>query len=104
MGLYQILLYDLNRRLLDSRFLRKDEVIISGESVTFAGHLVDVGECEGDSKLNLEGQNCNLDQKVKAQCESIYDQEKFPIGRTIFILFVELLLLEKHSFLPMLFK
>lgn len=102
------MLYDLNRRLLDSRFLRKDEVIISGESVTFDGHLVDVGECEGDNKplidLNLEGRNCNLDRKVKAQCESIYAEEKFPTGKTIFILFVELLLLVKHLFLPMLFK
>ncbi|XP_055821731.1 uncharacterized protein LOC129890195 [Solanum dulcamara] len=42
----QIMLYDATRRLLDSRFLRKSESIMSGESVTFDGHLVEIGECE----------------------------------------------------------
>ncbi|XP_016470046.1 uncharacterized protein LOC107792351 isoform X2 [Nicotiana tabacum] len=46
----QIMLYDATRRLLVSRFLKKNESIGSGESVTFDGYLVDIGECEGDQK------------------------------------------------------
>ncbi|XP_019266739.1 PREDICTED: uncharacterized protein LOC109244151 isoform X4 [Nicotiana attenuata] len=46
----QIMLYDATRRLLVSRFLKKNESINSGESVTFDGYLVDIGECEGDEK------------------------------------------------------
>ncbi|MCD7450913.1 hypothetical protein HAX54_008975 [Datura stramonium] len=46
----QIMLYDATRRLLDSRFLRKSENIMSGESVAFDGHLVEIGECEEDQK------------------------------------------------------
>ncbi|KAJ1408190.1 hypothetical protein SESBI_23723 [Sesbania bispinosa] len=43
----QIVLYDLSKRTLERRFLKKDEVIRVGESVYFDGHLVDVGEPEG---------------------------------------------------------
>ncbi|CAN4077531.1 unnamed protein product [Withania somnifera] len=46
----QIMLYDATRRLLDSRFLRKTESILSGESVAFDGHLVEIGECEAEQK------------------------------------------------------
>nr|XP_016494136.1 PREDICTED: uncharacterized protein LOC107813383 isoform X2 [Nicotiana tabacum] len=46
----QIMLYDATRRLLVSRFLKKNENIDSGESVTFDGYLVDIGECKGDQK------------------------------------------------------
>lgn len=47
---FQIMLYDATRRLLVSRFLKKNENIDSGESVTFDGYLVDIGECKGDQK------------------------------------------------------
>ncbi|KAM3263109.1 hypothetical protein P3L10_000103 [Capsicum annuum] len=46
----QIMLYDATRRLLDSRFLRKSESIMPGISVTFDGHLVEIGECKEDKK------------------------------------------------------
>ncbi|KAG9143428.1 hypothetical protein Leryth_023003 [Lithospermum erythrorhizon] len=46
----QIMLYDETRRLLNSRFLKKDEVIRSGESLSFDGHLVDIEECAVESK------------------------------------------------------
>ncbi|XP_060206802.1 uncharacterized protein LOC132634764 isoform X2 [Lycium barbarum] len=46
----QIMLYDATRRLLDSRFLKKNESIMSGQLVTFDGHLVEIGECEEDQK------------------------------------------------------
>ncbi|CAL5214982.1 unnamed protein product [Lathyrus oleraceus] len=43
----QVILYDLSKRPLERRFLKKDEVIEAGSMVYFAGHLVDVGEPEG---------------------------------------------------------
>ncbi|XP_031390016.1 uncharacterized protein LOC116202562 isoform X2 [Punica granatum] len=43
----QVMLYDASRKLLGSRFLKKDEIIGSGFSVTFDAHLVDIGEPEG---------------------------------------------------------
>ncbi|KAK2385265.1 DDE family endonuclease [Trifolium repens] len=43
----QVILYDLSKRPLERRFLKKDEVIRAGELLYFAGHLVDVGEPEG---------------------------------------------------------
>ncbi|XWS22000.1 hypothetical protein CRYUN_Cryun30bG0105800 [Craigia yunnanensis] len=44
----QIMLYDGSKKLINSRFLKKDEVIQSGESIVFDAHLVDIGEAEGN--------------------------------------------------------
>lgn len=49
------MLYDDSRRLLDSRFLKKGEVIKSGESVAFDAHLVDIGEPHGKHLLEMDG-------------------------------------------------
>ncbi|XP_022145926.1 uncharacterized protein LOC111015274 isoform X2 [Momordica charantia] len=46
----QVMLFDENRKLLDSRFIKKDEIVKSGESVAFNAHLVEIGECERDQK------------------------------------------------------
>ncbi|KAL6280633.1 hypothetical protein ACE6H2_017514 [Prunus campanulata] len=46
----QIILLDESRNQLDSRFLKKDEVLASGESIGFSAHLVEIGECEEDNK------------------------------------------------------
>ena len=43
-----MLLFDETRKLLETRFLKKDEVIGSGESFAFNAHLVDIGEPEGN--------------------------------------------------------
>ncbi|KAG4398357.1 hypothetical protein GLYMA_08G025000v4 [Glycine max] len=60
----QVVLYDLSKRPLERRFLRKDEVIREGESVYFDGHLVEVGEHEGSHhspvKLNERGTGNNV--------------------------------------------
>ncbi|KHN16721.1 hypothetical protein glysoja_002818 [Glycine soja] len=59
-----VVLYDLSKRPLERRFLRKDEVIREGESVYFDGHLVEVGEHEGSHhspvKLNERGTGNNV--------------------------------------------
>ncbi|XVF29806.1 hypothetical protein REPUB_Repub16aG0002800 [Reevesia pubescens] len=46
----QIMLYDGSKKLINSRFLKKDEVIQSGESIAFDAHLVDIGEAEGNNQ------------------------------------------------------
>ncbi|XP_022970028.1 protein ZGRF1 isoform X1 [Cucurbita maxima] len=46
----QVMLFDENRKLLDSRFMKKDERVKSGESIAFDAHLVDIGECEREHK------------------------------------------------------
>ncbi|KAM2075461.1 hypothetical protein ACFX1T_038349 [Malus domestica] len=46
----QIILLDASRNQIDCRFLKKDEVVASGESIRFDAHLVEIGEREGDRK------------------------------------------------------
>lgn len=62
------MLYDLTRKLIDSRFLKKEELIQSGESLTFATHLVDIGEPEvkkeSPDDLNVQGKSFNVHQKT----------------------------------------
>ncbi|XP_050228547.1 uncharacterized protein LOC126677802 isoform X2 [Mercurialis annua] len=48
----QIMLYDERRELLGTRFLKKDELIRSYESIKFDAHLVDIGEPERKSRLS----------------------------------------------------
>ncbi|XP_073130636.1 uncharacterized protein [Henckelia pumila] len=81
----QVMLYDTNKRLLDSRFLKKNEPINCGESLAFEGHLVEIGEQE-DHKLpinltppgkihKLVGKNTS-DSRVEMSCN-----EKFHAGQ-----------------------
>lgn len=42
----QLVLYDANRKLIDNRLLKKDEIIRSGAPVQFDAHLVDNLESE----------------------------------------------------------
>lgn len=64
------MLFDATRKLLDTRFLKKDEVIRSGESFAFSAHLVDVEEPEGHeapADLKFEGKDCYV-QKTGKLC------------------------------------
>ncbi|KAI7725095.1 hypothetical protein M8C21_014238, partial [Ambrosia artemisiifolia] len=57
----QALLYDETRRLLDSRFLKSEEIISAGESMRFDGHIVDIIELKDDKPLkhtNIDESNC----------------------------------------------
>lgn len=60
----QVMLYDMSRKLLDSRFLKRDEMIKTGETLAFEAHLVDIGEPDENHKppldLNIDGRNSNL--------------------------------------------
>ncbi|CAH9124904.1 unnamed protein product, partial [Cuscuta epithymum] len=50
----QAMLYDVAKGLLSSRFLKVSETIQCGESITFDGFLVEIGECEGNQKPLLD--------------------------------------------------
>ncbi|XP_059444436.1 uncharacterized protein LOC132176289 isoform X2 [Corylus avellana] len=60
----QVMLFDASKKLLNSRFLKKDEVIRSGESIAFDAHLVELGEPDGELKpfmdSNVQRDNCNV--------------------------------------------
>lgn len=66
---FQIILYDSSKNQIDKRFLKKDEVISSGESLTFDAHLVDIGDPigtdEGDSDGKIKEKNCSTTEKSK---------------------------------------
>ena len=96
------MLFDASRKLLDSRFLKKDEVIRSGELVAFDGHLVEVGELDGDHKplmdLNVQGNNLNVVKKNGI----MHGQENFinlnkPVGQGWF-LYLSTLILQIFAF------
>lgn len=63
------MLLDESRKPLNSRFLKKDEVVKSGESFAFDAHLVEIGEHEEDRKpqmyLSAQGNNCNFVKETR---------------------------------------
>ncbi|KAJ6740479.1 ZINC FINGER GRF-TYPE CONTAINING 1 [Salix purpurea] len=78
----QIMLYDASKRQLDRRFLKKNEIISSGESISFDAHLVDIGEPEGENQLlpdlNIQGNNYNHASKpgiMHGQSDGIKDNK-----------------------------
>ncbi|XP_057773594.1 uncharacterized protein LOC130992853 isoform X2 [Salvia miltiorrhiza] len=85
----QVKLYDINRRHLDGRFLKKDEKVCSGESLVLDGHLVEIGEQEEDHKpptdLNIQGKGCKVTGKsdVVDYQTKIPTIKKFPAGKTL---------------------
>ncbi|KAK7358499.1 hypothetical protein VNO77_00428 [Canavalia gladiata] len=58
----KVALYDECEKLLESRLLKKDETIISGETLVFDGYLVDISDPEGDNKPESD---LNVDRKHK---------------------------------------
>ncbi|RDX90192.1 hypothetical protein CR513_27974, partial [Mucuna pruriens] len=63
----QVMLFDTSKKLLDSRFLKKDDVIKPGESIAFDSYLIDIGEhqrsCTPDS--NVLGDECTNVKRMK---------------------------------------
>lgn len=81
------MLYDETRRLLDSRFLKTNEMIRSGESLMLEGHLVDIGELEGDHEpliyLNVQERNVNeIEKEIPdvQQVKKLKTQKNNPMG------------------------
>ncbi|KAF7139128.1 hypothetical protein RHSIM_Rhsim07G0080700 [Rhododendron simsii] len=82
----QVTLYDVSRRPLDTRFLKKGEVIGSGESLAFDGHLVDIQEPEGDHKppvdLKVQGRNCTASGRTGLSDGQETHRSSIEIGRS----------------------
>ncbi|CAL9114853.1 uncharacterized protein LOC135583824 isoform X1 [Musa acuminata AAA Group] len=83
----KVLLYDDSEKLIDSRFLKKDEVIGSGGTLTFEAHLVDIGNLEekgpfknlnssrNDSKLSEKAQNLQQKENEKSMHHNKLEQK-----------------------------
>ncbi|XP_042373710.1 protein ZGRF1-like isoform X2 [Zingiber officinale] len=78
----KVLLYDDCEKLIDSRFLKKGEMIESGGTLTFEAHLVDIGSLEGD-KVPITKENVIISLKLdkKAQALQQKENEKGGIGK-----------------------
>ncbi|CAI0441721.1 unnamed protein product [Linum tenue] len=50
----QVMLYDVSMNLLTSRFLKKDEAVASGRSISMDGHLIEIGEAEDDRSHSVD--------------------------------------------------
>ncbi|XP_074317603.1 uncharacterized protein LOC141653670 [Silene latifolia] len=84
----QVALYDSSKTQIDKRFLRKDEVISSGKSLKFDGHLVDIGDAlgnnENDADVKKEASNCSSDQiKSDQQLHKLWNDNSVHSRRRI---------------------
>ncbi|XP_030501106.1 uncharacterized protein LOC115716449 isoform X1 [Cannabis sativa] len=59
----QLMLLDESKSTLDSKFLKKDEKIESGATISFDAHLVRIGEPQGDHK-SFGGSNSNVERET----------------------------------------
>ncbi|CAO2819270.1 unnamed protein product [Amaranthus hypochondriacus] len=61
----QVILFDSGKNQIDKRFLKKDEVVSSGESLTFDAYLVDIGDPTGDNEddADVKRRNHNATEK-----------------------------------------
>ncbi|VFQ83073.1 unnamed protein product [Cuscuta campestris] len=71
------MLYDAAKGLLDSRFLKTNENIKCGNSITFDGFLVEIGECEGNQKPLLDSNF--LGGHIEVMQDSLHSQHKYPV-------------------------
>lgn len=91
------MLYDASKNLLNTRFLKKDEIMRSDESVAFDGHLVDIGEPEKENQvpvdLNAEGNTVNAVGKEQTAYEyrNPFDAKKLLVAKGNWHLIVTLL-------------
>lgn len=81
------MLYDEYDKLLESRFVKKDDVIKSGESMTFDSYLVDIGEQCGENKpfssLNCPDNNKKVKQKLSSSCNHGYKNNSGYVGTSL---------------------
>lgn len=50
----QVILYDDCDKVIDRRFLKKDEIVKSGGTLSFETHIVDVGDPDENKKASAE--------------------------------------------------
>nr|XP_029121126.1 uncharacterized protein LOC105047794 isoform X2 [Elaeis guineensis] len=71
MGYWSKVLQVTSEKLIDSRFLKKDEVVECGRTLTMEAHLVDIGDPEANHKpltnLNISGIDKKLNEVADIQ-------------------------------------
>ncbi|XP_056173589.1 uncharacterized protein LOC115661740 isoform X1 [Syzygium oleosum] len=72
----KVMLYDDSEQLLECRILKNDEVVSSGETLTFNAYLVDVGEPEGGQKPPDDTYTRSRENKVLKQTNLLH-RKKF---------------------------
>lgn len=86
LSVFQVRLFDASRKLLDSRFLKKDDVIKPGESIAFDTYLVDISEDQVSHTpdSSVQGNNCtNLKriEKIDRQKTSLDTDSHVTVGK-----------------------
>jgi hypothetical protein len=86
LSIFQVRLFDANRNLLDSRFLKKDDVMKPGESISFDTYLVDISEDQGShtpDSIVKEGNCTNVQrlQKIDRQQTSLDTDTHVTVGK-----------------------
>ncbi|CAK8573684.1 unnamed protein product [Lathyrus sativus] len=82
----QVRLFDASRKLLDSRFLKKDDVIKPGESIAFDTYLVDISkdQVSHTPDSSVQGKNCtNIKrmEKIDRQKASLDIDSHVTVGK-----------------------
>ncbi|KAJ4757539.1 DUF2439 family protein [Rhynchospora pubera] len=74
----QVRLYDENERLLESKVLGKDDIIVSGQTLIMQGHLVDIGlsRCQVGEENNSVSSFRKPFQKPTSTIHSVIDARK----------------------------
>ncbi|KAI9108434.1 hypothetical protein K1719_020625 [Acacia pycnantha] len=70
----QAVLYDLNKKPIERRFLKQDEVIRPGESIYFDGHFVDVGDPKESDQCPMDADEKGTDDNVVQRKQTRYEQ------------------------------
>lgn len=83
--LLQAKLFDECEKLLEIRVLKSDEVVKSGETLTFNTYLVDVGDPEGGHKpvpnLNFQGKDKKSTRKFGLLHSPKFRTNSFSVGK-----------------------
>ncbi|KAL5719041.1 hypothetical protein ACHQM5_011875 [Ranunculus cassubicifolius] len=72
----QVFLYDDSQEQLDSRYLKKDEVVECGVALIFDGYLVDIGDLEESSKSSSESSKRAMENIERFQVREKNDSGK----------------------------
>lgn len=85
-------MYDDSSKLLDSRLLRKDELIESGATLSFETHIVDIGEPE-ETHHPLQDMHADGSHgKSKVKVENVQKFKGSFLGTSFLLAFFNLLI------------
>lgn len=72
----QVILYDDCKKLIDKRFLKKDDIVKSGGTLSFETHIVEIGDPDRNNKPSAESNVKSVirskPQKEKVSCSVLW--------------------------------